>query len=609
MPSKKVSMSASMSNQTSHFGIMGGLYNRKISGRSSQNRVTSRLVIPVGADAGLIYMKMKNLLSRNPLGSGGVGRMFNIKPRGSGLKNHLGDSLEKNVNNVQDINDTYEVSSNHCVPNPTCSALAEECNCCAEYYFGEGCRVCLENSCSDKLYLCDNLTQTCKKQYTNIGTNQQDCESTCTKNVCTPEANTNKCSDDYVNSMNCCNDSFDSSSCFKCIENSIKPPDCLGVDSLPGYTYGHDTSYCCLLGYNQKNGCIDRTKVCSLTSGVNKCDISLCRNSGLSNLIFIQADGLPGEPGANIYNMLHQISLYRKSEDLSQCYFDKVVIFAANIDDGQDVSNVHGCYDDKRCWQKQHGCNQKISLSFNASITNFLCNTNGNAIDMFKKLQNIGVSISLSIVGNHSTGGWAGFNDVASAEYFINSIDTVFKSFSSTSPNILSYIDNINIDDEYSDPNECNTTCNRYEKSYEYLNTALNNSIWKNKVSICWFQGFYVSQSTTVSELLNISENIHDVIAMQPSGNSNPVDTCNSGDECKKLYDDIPLNKWYYRIVLHPGDYVNKNLPDIDEYGKLKGLAFWTYKETDDDLEDTSLSEYNKRIKVAGLGFGYTFIG
>jgi len=31
MPSKKVTMKASMTNQTSHFGIMGGLINRKIS--------------------------------------------------------------------------------------------------------------------------------------------------------------------------------------------------------------------------------------------------------------------------------------------------------------------------------------------------------------------------------------------------------------------------------------------------------------------------------------------------------------------------------------------------------------------------------------------------
>ena len=85
MPSRKVTMRASMSNQITHFGIMGGLYNRKISGRSSMNRVTSRLEIPASAKEGYQYMKMHNILSRNPLGSGGVGKMFRLRASGSSL--------------------------------------------------------------------------------------------------------------------------------------------------------------------------------------------------------------------------------------------------------------------------------------------------------------------------------------------------------------------------------------------------------------------------------------------------------------------------------------------------------------------------------------------
>ena len=111
MPSKKVTMRASMSNQTTHFGIMGGLFNRKISGRSSLNRVTSRLEIPASAKKGYQYMKMHNLLSRNPLGSGGVGRMFNIRPRGSGLGSHLG--------NVKPTTDNLGDSRPHF--NPVCA--------------------------------------------------------------------------------------------------------------------------------------------------------------------------------------------------------------------------------------------------------------------------------------------------------------------------------------------------------------------------------------------------------------------------------------------------------------------------------------------------------
>ena len=93
--SRKVSMRASITNKTSIFGIMGGLYNRKISGRSSMNRVTSRLVIPAGAKEGYQYMKMHNLLSRNPLGTGGVGKMFRLRAGGS-----IRTSSENSENNL-----------------------------------------------------------------------------------------------------------------------------------------------------------------------------------------------------------------------------------------------------------------------------------------------------------------------------------------------------------------------------------------------------------------------------------------------------------------------------------------------------------------------------
>ena len=101
MPSRRVAMRSSMTNQITHFGIMGGLYNRKISGRSSMNRVTSRLEIPASAKEGYQYMKMHNLLSRNPLGSGGVGKMFRLRAGGSSLGNHLG-SVKKTTESLGD---------------------------------------------------------------------------------------------------------------------------------------------------------------------------------------------------------------------------------------------------------------------------------------------------------------------------------------------------------------------------------------------------------------------------------------------------------------------------------------------------------------------------
>ena len=128
MPSWKVTRSASLVNKTSIFGIMGGLYNRKIAGRSSMNRVTSRLEIPASAAAGYKYMKMHNLLSRNPLGSGGVGRMFTAWPRGSGLGSH---STVKSAGVKPQL---YGVAGNDCLPplaRCTVGAVLPLLPCCA----------------------------------------------------------------------------------------------------------------------------------------------------------------------------------------------------------------------------------------------------------------------------------------------------------------------------------------------------------------------------------------------------------------------------------------------------------------------------------------------
>jgi hypothetical protein len=97
MPSRKVSMRASMANQTSHLGIMGGLAKGRTSGASG-NRATNKLVIPRGAAKGLAYMQMHGILSRNPQGSGGVGKVVKSKPCNcKGSKHNIKEKIEENV--------------------------------------------------------------------------------------------------------------------------------------------------------------------------------------------------------------------------------------------------------------------------------------------------------------------------------------------------------------------------------------------------------------------------------------------------------------------------------------------------------------------------------
>ena len=77
MPSWKVANRSSLTNNIKSFGVMGGLSNSRIS--TNTKRATNTLKIPKTAAAGLAYMKMNNLLSKNPLGSGGVGKVVKRK--------------------------------------------------------------------------------------------------------------------------------------------------------------------------------------------------------------------------------------------------------------------------------------------------------------------------------------------------------------------------------------------------------------------------------------------------------------------------------------------------------------------------------------------------
>ena len=75
---------ASLTNQTSHFAIMGGLgasIGDRARGRSRGGgggvpsiRRRNTLITPYAPDVSLPFMRRNNLLSVNPAGSGGVGK-------------------------------------------------------------------------------------------------------------------------------------------------------------------------------------------------------------------------------------------------------------------------------------------------------------------------------------------------------------------------------------------------------------------------------------------------------------------------------------------------------------------------------------------------------
>ena len=67
---------SSMTNQTSHYGIMGGI-PRMIGHPAAilhKLQINTGTPIPPGAVEGLAFMSSRGLLSVNPQGSGGVGK-------------------------------------------------------------------------------------------------------------------------------------------------------------------------------------------------------------------------------------------------------------------------------------------------------------------------------------------------------------------------------------------------------------------------------------------------------------------------------------------------------------------------------------------------------
>lgn len=150
-----------MSNQTSHFGIMGGLYNRKISGRSSSNRVTSRLTIPPGAAAGLSYMKMHNLLSKNPQ-TGGVGKVVKSKPCNCNVRIIKENESKENLEDTT-LGDNKQTS---CVYGKCCSKNDGSESVCTGCYIDAAQNYCCDSSdwdgsgCTDISAVCGKMDST-----------------------------------------------------------------------------------------------------------------------------------------------------------------------------------------------------------------------------------------------------------------------------------------------------------------------------------------------------------------------------------------------------------------------------------------------------------------
>lgn len=136
-------------------------------------------------------------------------------------------------------------------------------------------------------------------------------------------------------------------------------------------------------------------------------------------------------------NDIREVGKYKLSN--GQQLFDVAIIFAANIN--------------------YNTTTQKAYLHFNDQVTNVLT----NSATYIKPLQDKGIKVMLSVLGNHQGAGFANFPSQAAAQAFAQELANAVNTYG---------LDGIDFDDEYAEYGN-NSTPQPNASSFVYLVTAL----------------------------------------------------------------------------------------------------------------------------------------
>lgn len=136
-------------------------------------------------------------------------------------------------------------------------------------------------------------------------------------------------------------------------------------------------------------------------------------------------------------NDIREVGQYKLAD--GRQLFDVAIIFAANINYNTST--------------------QKAYLYFNTQVTNVLSNKN----TYIKPLQDKGIKVMLSILGNHQGAGFANFPNQAAAQAFAQELADAVNTYG---------LDGIDFDDEYANYG-ANGTSQPNQSSFVYLVTAL----------------------------------------------------------------------------------------------------------------------------------------
>lgn len=173
-------------------------------------------------------------------------------------------------------------------------------------------------------------------------------------------------------------------------------------------------------------------------------------------------------------NDIRNVGKYKLST--GQQLFDIAIIFAANINYNTST--------------------QKAELFFNTNVSNVLT----NKTTYIKPLQDKGIKVLLSILGNHQGAGFCNFTSQASAQAFAQQLANAVNTYG---------LDGIDFDDEYAEYGN-NGTGQPNSSSFVYLVTALRNLL-PNKIISFYFYGPAASRlsynGVTVGSKVNYSWN------------------------------------------------------------------------------------------------------
>jgi len=198
----------------------------------------------------------------------------------------------------------------------------------------------------------------------------------------------------------------------------------------------------------------------------------------MANTVGTSAIGVAGAKGVCYVevnnNDIRNVGKYKLST--GQQLFDIAIIFAANINYNTST--------------------RKAVLYFNPQVTNVLSNRN----TYIKPLQDKGIKVLLSILGNHQGAGICNFPSQAAAQEFAQQLSNAVTTYG---------LDGIDFDDEYSEYG-VNGTGQPNASSFVYLVTALR-QLMPNKIISFYYYGPATSRlsynGVTVGSKVNYSWN------------------------------------------------------------------------------------------------------